>query len=89
VGSDSKDGAQMAVVPDPRTPYSGPPSSILDTASGTLRVIAALLGTILLIWIFVGIGGATDSARLTDSVDPDAVPLVAMQAVGPAPIATP
>ena len=79
----------MAPVPDPRTPCREPPSSMLDTASGSLRVIAAVLGTILLIWIFVGIGGATNSARLTNSVDPDAVPLVAMQAVGPAPIATP
>jgi hypothetical protein len=42
-----------------------------------------VLGTILLIWILIGIGGrSTDSARLTDSVDPDAVPIVAMQAVG-------
>ena len=61
------------------------PSSVLDTAAGLLRVIAALLGTILFIWIFVGVsGGLTDSARLTDSVDPDAVPLVAMQANSPA-----
>jgi hypothetical protein len=75
---------------DPRPPCDEPPPSMLDTAAGLLTVIAALLGTILLIWIFVGIGGRlTDTARLTDSVDPDAVPLVAMQAVGPAPIATP
>ena len=48
-------------------------------------VIAAALGTILLIWIFVGIGGSlTNSARLTNSVDLDAVPLVAMQATSPA-----
>jgi len=61
------------------------PSSMLDTAAGSLRVIAAFLGTILFIWIFVGISGRlTDSARLTDSVDPDAVPLVAMQATSPA-----
>ena len=61
------------------------PSSMLDTAAGSLRVIAALLGTILFIWIFVGISGRlTNSARLTNSVDPDAVPLVAMQATSPA-----
>ena len=61
------------------------PSSMLDTAAGSLRVIAALLGTILFIWIFVGISGRlTNSARLTDSVDPDAVPLVAMRATSPA-----
>ena len=67
------------------TPCREQPSSMLDTASGALMVIAAALGTILLIWIFVGIGGSlTDSARLTDSVDPDAVPLVAMQATSPA-----
>jgi hypothetical protein len=72
----------MTIIPDPGPPCHEPPSSILDTASGTLRVIAALLGTILLIWIFVGVGGRlTDSARLTDSVDPDAVPIVTMQAV--------
>jgi len=61
------------------------PSSMLDTAAGSLRVIAALLGTILFIWIFVGISvRLTASARLTDSVAPDAVPLVAMQATSPA-----
>jgi hypothetical protein len=55
---------------------------MLDTAVGNLIVIAAAIGTILLIWIFVGIG-----ARV--SVDPDAVPLVETQAVGPAAIPTP
>jgi hypothetical protein len=58
---------------------------MLDTAAGSLRALAAVLGTILLIWILVGFGGRlTDSPRLTDSVDPDAVPLVAMQAAEPA-----
>jgi hypothetical protein len=76
----------MTIIPDPQPPYHEAPSSMLDTAAGLVKVIAALLGTILLIWIFVGIGGRlADSARLTDSVDPDAVPLVAMQTVGPAP----
>ena len=80
----------MAVVPDPRTPCREQPSSMLDTASGSLMVIAAALGTILLIWIFVGIGERlTAPARLTDSVDPDAVPVVAMQAGEPSPASTP
>jgi hypothetical protein len=80
----------VTIIPDHRPPYHEAPPSMLDTAAGLVTVIAALLGTILFIWIFVGVGGRlTDYARLTDSVDPDAVPLVAMQAVGPAPIATP
>jgi hypothetical protein len=64
----------MPIIPDPQLLCHEPPPSMLDTAAGTLRVIAALLGTILLIWIFVGIGGATDSARLTGSVGPGRCP---------------
>jgi hypothetical protein len=80
----------MTIIPDPQPPYQEAPPSMLDTAAGLVTVISALLGTILLIWIFVGIGGRlTNTARLTDSVDPDAVPLVAMLTVGPAPTATP
>jgi len=84
VGRDPDRRCSMAVIPDPRTSHYEPPPSMLDTAAGSLIVIAAALGTILLIWIFVGIG-----ARVTDSVDPDAVPLVERQAVGPAAIPTP
>lgn len=62
----------MTIIPNPQPPYHEPPPSMLDTAAGSLRALAAVLGTILLIWFLVGIGGRlTDSARLTDSVDPD------------------
>ena len=84
MGRDPDRRCPMAVIPDPRTSHYEPPPSMLDTAAGSLIVIAAALGTILLIWIFVGIG-----ARVTDLVDPDAVPLVETQPVGPAPIPTP
>ena len=71
-------------VPDSRPPYHEPPPSMLDTVGGSLRALVAVLGTILLIWILVGFGGRSTNSRLANSVDPDAVPLVAMQAVGPA-----
>jgi hypothetical protein len=74
----------MTIIPDLRSPYHEPPPSMLDTVAGSLRALAAVLGTVLLIWILVGFGGRSTDSRLADSVDPDAVPLVAMQAVGPA-----
>ena len=40
------------------TPCREQPSSMLDTASGALMVIAAALGTILLIWILMALAGA-------------------------------
>jgi hypothetical protein len=77
----------MTVIPDPQPPYIERPSSMLDTAAGPLTALATVPGTILLIWILVGVGG--HSGRLTDSVDPDAVPLIAMQAGGLSPASTP